>query len=57
MKAFYHTGFKTWYFSDDGGLSWYACDLVRTYDPPMKSTISLKALRYALRSRKIIWIL
>ena len=23
----------------------------------MKSTISLKALRYALRSRKIIWIL
>ena len=30
MKAFYHTGFKTWYFSDDGGLSWNACDLVRT---------------------------
>ena len=28
MKAFYHPGFKTWYFSDDGGLSWYACDLV-----------------------------
>ena len=30
MKAFYHTQFKKWYVSDDGGLSWYACDLVRT---------------------------
>ena len=27
MKAFYHTGFKTWYFSDDGGLSWYECEV------------------------------
>ena len=30
MRAFYHSEFGTWYFSDDGGLSWYACDLVRT---------------------------
>ena len=27
MKAFYHTQFKKWYVSDDGGLSWYECEV------------------------------
>ena len=23
MLRFYHTHFRSWYWSDDGGLSWY----------------------------------
>jgi ATP-dependent Lon protease len=23
MSRFYHTQFRAWYYSDDGGLSWY----------------------------------
>ena len=29
MKAFYHTQFKKWYVSNDGGLSWYECEVSR----------------------------